>query len=137
MAVLDDPRTMRLRRRHDSPPLSAAVTIRPLDDSEADQRAIEWLAERDSGRRPDGPALVAEVEGRILAALELESREVLADPFARTDELRSLLELRAAQLRRHEPRGRARRGERRERTRARAALAGSPPGAGGRLLRIP
>jgi hypothetical protein len=137
MACLDDPQAMRLRRRHDSPPPEATVTIRPLDHSDADRRAIDELAERDSGRRPDGPALVAEVDGRLLAAISLESRAVLADPFARTDELRSLLELRAAQLRRHEARRRPRRGERRERTRARAALAGSPPGAGGKLLRIP
>jgi hypothetical protein len=136
MADLGDPRLMRLRRRHDSPPLEAAVTIRPLDDSDADRRAIDELAERDSGRRPDGPALVAEVEGRILAAISLESRQVLADPFAHTDELRSLLALRAAHFRRREARERPRR-EQGERTRARAALAGSPPGAGGRLLRIP
>jgi hypothetical protein len=137
MAVLSDPRAMRLRRTPDSPPLSAAVTIRPLGESDADLRAIDELAERDSGRRPEGPALIAEVEGRILAAISLESRQVLADPFARTDELRSLLELRAAQFRRHERRTRPRRGDQRERRRARAALAGSPPGAGGRLLRIP
>jgi hypothetical protein len=136
MRRLGDPVAMRLRRRPEAPALSAAVTIRPLDDTDADRRSLDALAERDSGRRPNGPLLIAEVEGRALAAISLTTREVLADPFNRTDELRSLLELRAAQLRRLEPR-RRRSGERRKPARARAALAGSPPGAGGRLLELP
>jgi hypothetical protein len=59
---------------------------------------------------------------------------VLADPFSRTGELRTLLELRRAQLRR---RSRPRRlPALRLRGRPRAALAASPPGAGGRLLQL-
>jgi hypothetical protein len=111
-----------------------AVTIRRLEGSLADRELLRELAERDSRPPFDGSALVAEVEGRALAAISLTTREVLADPFSRTDELRLLLELRAAQLRRLEPRRRQRR---RARDRARATLAGSPPGAGGRLLRLP
>ena len=108
------------------------VTIRRIEHTEP----LRGLAERDSRDLLAGPALVAEVDGRILAAISLSDRRVLADPFSRTDEVRSLLELRAAQLLRREAKPR-RRGERRERARARAALAGSPPGAGGRLLQLP
>jgi len=68
-------------------------------------------------------------------AIAIAGGEVLADPFSRTAELRSLLELRAAQLRRRDE-VRSRRGRAR-RQRAVAALPSSPPGAGGRLLQLP
>ena len=42
--------------------------------------------------------LGVEVEGRLLAAISIETGEVIADPFSRTSELRALLKLRAAQL---------------------------------------
>jgi hypothetical protein len=79
---------------------------------------------------------VAEVEGEALAALSVANGELVADPFSRTAELRALLELRAMQLRGRA--GRRRREGRRSRPHAaaRAALAGSPPGAGGRLLTL-
>jgi hypothetical protein len=128
---------MRFPRRHEDhdTPFAAAVTIRRLDGSEADLRALRALAERDSRSPLDGQVLVAEVEGRALAAISLATGDLLADPFSRTDELRSLLELRAAQLRRRERRAGGR-SERVHRARAHAALAGSPPGAGGRLLEL-
>jgi hypothetical protein len=65
----------------------------------ADQRALSVLAQLDSRPRPHGRALVAEVDGRIEAALAIESGRAIADPFERTAELVSLLETRAAQLR--------------------------------------
>ena len=111
---------------------SAAVTIRKARSDDA--AALAVLAERDSGRTLDGDVVVAEVEGAILAAISLENGMVLADPFSRTRELRNLLELRRAQLQRRSRPSRLpaliRRG------RPRAALAGSPPGAGGRLLQL-
>jgi hypothetical protein len=110
-----------------------SVTIRRLGHSAADREALRELAERDSGAALTEPVLVAEVDGRALAAVSLADRRVLADPFEHTDELRSLLALRAAQFHRRERRSR-RRLEFRGVGRARAALAGSPPGAGGRLL---
>jgi hypothetical protein len=113
---------------------SAAVTIRRPHEDGSDRTAITTLAERDSGEVPDGDLLVAEVEGRILAAISIAGGKVLADPFSRTRELRTLLELRRAQLRR---RSRPRRlPALRRRGRPRAALAASPPGAGGRLLHL-
>ena len=128
-----------IRRRHrgsDHDGVYAAVTIRKLSDEQADREALERLVERDSGAPLDGVVLVAEVEGALLAALSLADGRVVADPFSRTNEIRSLLELRAAQLRRrwaaprrsHTVNGRPA---------SRAALAGSPPGAGGRLLQLP
>ena len=41
---------------------------------------------------------MAEVDGRVLAALPLRDGRALADPFRRTADLVALLELRAAQL---------------------------------------
>ena len=117
-------------------PTSGAVTIRKLGDSDFDREAIARLAERDSREPLRGPALVAEVEGEVLAALSLVDGEMLADPFSRTAELGSLLELRAAQLRRRVSAPR-RGGVVVRRQRARAALAASPPGAGGKLIELP
>jgi len=112
----------------------AAVTIRRLRDDDADRRALAALAERDSARVPNGAVLVAEVEGRMLAAISIGDGHVIADPFSRTRELRTLLKLRRAQLiRRARPR---RFPALRLRGRPRAALAASPPGAGGRLLSL-
>jgi hypothetical protein len=123
-------------RSTDKNHIHAAVTIRRLGESDADRLALAMLAERDSGGRLEGPVLAAEVEGSVLAAISLSDGSVLADPFSRTAELRSLLELRAAQLRRRNRRPRAL-ASRHRRGRARAALAASPPGAGGRLLELP
>src|SRR3954452_10187981 len=76
---------------------TASVSIR-WTDSDVDGR-LAAVATRDSQRLPDGPWLVAEVEDEALAVLSLESGAFVADPFSRTVELRSLLELRAGQLR--------------------------------------
>ena len=101
------------------------VVIRRLAPD--DSSAVRRIAQLDSSRVPEGPLLGAEVEGRVLAAISLTSGESVADPFARTEELRALLELRAAQLRRRAtPR---RRLSRLSRSKPRAALAGSPSGA--------
>ena len=92
-----------------------------------DLTEVDRLAQLDSRRRPEGALLGVEIEGRLLAAISLATGESIADPFSRTGELRALLELRAAQLRRSE----SRRGRllHLPRPKARAALAGSPPGA--------
>jgi hypothetical protein len=55
--------------------------------------------------------LGAELDGALVAAISLTTGDVIADPFIRTDHIRSLLELRASQLRGQRPRfGRRRRG---------------------------
>jgi hypothetical protein len=66
--------------------------------SEPDE-AILRLAQLDSARRPSGPVLVAVVGGEPAAALPLDGGPAIADPFQRTAELVSLLELRVAQMR--------------------------------------
>jgi hypothetical protein len=111
---------------------TGAVSIRRLGPD--DRATTQRLAQVDSRRLPAEPLLGAEIEGRLLAATSLATGETVADPFSRTDELRALLELRAAQLRR-----RVREGGRPlglPRSRARLALGGSPPGAPGWLLAL-
>jgi hypothetical protein len=51
--------------------------------TEADQERIRRLAELDSGRAPQGDVLLAEVNGRLLAAIGMDGT-VVADPFERT-----------------------------------------------------
>jgi hypothetical protein len=102
------------------------LVIRPLRGD--DLTAAKRLAQLDSSPLPEGDLLGALVEGRLLAAISLASGESIADPFSRTAELRALLELRAAQLRRR-VNGRRRLRRKLPRPKPQAALAGSPPGA--------
>ena len=86
------------------------ITIRRL--AETDEAAVAHLAELDSRLRPEGDLLGAEVEDRLLVAASIESGDIVADPFARTDELRVLVEMRIAQLKGPKARGsRLRRGQ--------------------------
>jgi hypothetical protein len=73
------------------------VTVRRLDPA-TDQSALTRLAERDSAVVPAGDLIGAEVDGSLVAAIALGSRRVIADPFTRTEQIRSLLKLRAGQL---------------------------------------
>lgn len=87
-----------------------AYTVRratPDDDG-----LLAALAQLDSAPPLVGPALLAERDGRAVAALELASGRAVADPFAPSLDAVALLALRRAQLRtpaRHW-RGRRRRG---------------------------
>jgi hypothetical protein len=93
------------------------VTVRP--SRAADESGLARLAALDSARPPRGPALIAEVDSRMLAALPLGSGRPIADPFEPTAEVVALLELRKRQLRDGQS-GRASAG------RLRALLRGSP-----------
>jgi hypothetical protein len=87
----------------------AGLTIRRLDDRDAD--ALARLAALDSVPAPaDGwdRWLGVEVEGRLLAAVSLDGRGTIADPFSRTAEVTAMLELRVDQFRGRQ-RGRLRR----------------------------
>lgn len=64
----------------------------------ADRPRLRELAQLDSGDAPRGRALVAEVDGRLRAALPLGGGEPIADPFHGGFELIELLRLRAHQL---------------------------------------
>ena len=64
----------------------------------ADLSELARLAALDSATPPRGPALIAEADSRMLAALPLGSGRPIADPFEPTAEIVALLELRAEQL---------------------------------------
>ena len=63
-----------------------------------DEGALRRLAALDSVRPLKGQALVAEVEGRPVAALGIEDRRVVADPFEHTADVVELLRVRAQRL---------------------------------------
>ena len=63
-----------------------------------DSSELERLAALDSARPPTGPALVAEADSRMIAALPLGSGRPIADPFEPTAAIVALLELRATQI---------------------------------------
>ena len=80
------------------------LTLRMSAESEYPE--LQGLAERDSAVLPAGALLVAESGGRLLAAISLETEDVIADPFQRTADAVELLRRRAKQLRRsHGPAG--------------------------------
>ena len=84
------------RRRGSVDP--AAVLIRPA--KAADERAIAQLSALDERELPTGDRLIAELGGRIVAALDVRSGRAIADPFVPTSAIVELLGLRAAQVRR-------------------------------------
>jgi hypothetical protein len=65
----------------------------------SDLSELARLAALDSATPPRGPALIAEADSRMLAALPLGSGRPIADPFEPTAEIVALLELRAEQVR--------------------------------------
>ena len=72
------------------------VTVRHSRPS--DEQSLARLAVLDSARPLHGPALVAEADSRLLAALPLGSGRAIADPFEPTAELVELLQLHKEQL---------------------------------------
>ena len=73
------------------------IAIRRARDSDA--LVLHDLAEVDSAAPLRGAVLVAVVEGRIWAALELDGERVIADPFLPSAPAVQLLRLRVDQLR--------------------------------------
>jgi hypothetical protein len=86
----------RARREDDGGTPVTRVTLRYA--AAGDAQRLRHLAELDSAAAPSGPALVAEIDGRIRAALPLDGTQPIADPFHRGAELLALLRMRAAQL---------------------------------------
>jgi hypothetical protein len=74
-----------------------AVVIR--SSSDADSGRLQRLAILDSAPAPQGPMLVAERDGVLVAAVPLDGGRAIADPFEPTLGLVGLLEVRRAQLR--------------------------------------
>lgn len=71
-----------------------------------DARALERLGRLDADGRTarrlaslaDGGALIADVDGEVVAAVSLDGEQHVADPFRPTAEVSALLRLRASQL---------------------------------------
>jgi hypothetical protein len=60
-------------------PSDATLTIRTATPADADELA--YLAELDSSHVPTGNVMVAEVGGKIWAALSLDDSHAITDPF--------------------------------------------------------
>jgi hypothetical protein len=77
------------------------MTERPLTIRLArpdDTRALRRLAALDSAHTPRGHVLLAETDGKTVAAISLTTGAVTADPFQRTEHAIRLLRLRRYQL---------------------------------------
>ncbi len=86
-------------------------------------RDVARLAALDSTRPIAGRALVASVGGRAIAAVAYDGTASVADPFARTADVLTVLGERSAQLRGVAVAGELRRFRRGERSRRRAPVA--------------
>jgi hypothetical protein len=75
---------------------NTSLTIRRADA--ADSGALVRLAALDSAYPPTGDVLLAEVNGELWAAVELDSGAAIADPFRPSGDLVDLLQLRAGRL---------------------------------------
>jgi len=67
-------------------------------DRPTDEQALRQLAALDSVRPIKGRALLAEVDGRAVAAIGIDDHKVVADPFEHTAEVVELLKIRAQRL---------------------------------------
>jgi hypothetical protein len=74
--------------------LSARVVLR--SSRSGDEDGVRALAQRDSHPVPAAPLILAESDGRLLAALSLASGEAIADPFEPTAHLVAALRAHAA-----------------------------------------
>jgi hypothetical protein len=63
---------------------------------DADEAALERLAQLDSAAPLEHPILVGEIGGRVAAGLDLDSGRAIADPFVRSAHLLANLRVRAA-----------------------------------------
>ena len=77
--------------------MSEPITIR--QSTGMDRVAIEELAELDGRPAPVGETLLAEVEGKLWAAVGVEDGAAVADPFLPTADVLWLLQIRAEQER--------------------------------------
>jgi hypothetical protein len=70
--------------------MTTPITIRTSSD--ADTPMLRELAELDSARPMDGPALIAEIGDRAVAAVSLDGQRTIADPFEPTEQVVALLQ---------------------------------------------
>jgi len=67
--------------------------------TDADLERVRELAELDGKAAPEGEALLAEVDGRLVAAVGVRDGISVSDPFVLTSQVLELLQLRAEQER--------------------------------------
>jgi hypothetical protein len=77
--------------------LTPPITIRPSDASDALE--LWRLSQLDSAEPLEGPALVAEYGGQIVAAVTLDGTRAIADPFEPTLGIVNLIRTWAGELR--------------------------------------
>jgi hypothetical protein len=73
-----------------------AYVIRPARES--DEPALRRLAYLDSADALDGRILIGEIDHVPAAAISLDQQRIVADPFVRSDALRTHLRMRAASI---------------------------------------
>jgi hypothetical protein len=93
-----DLRRAAARGGHADPAATPVTRVTLRYSSAADRDGLRRLAQLDSALPPAGITLVAEVDGRLRAALPLDGSRAIADPFHRGLDLVELLRVRAAQL---------------------------------------
>ena len=74
---------------------SPDLTIRRSTHS--DRRSLERLAALDSRPLADGPYVVAEADGKLVAAVPVGGGAAIADPFTQTAGMVALLQMRATE----------------------------------------
>ena len=74
---------------------TSTIAMRVAAD-EQDDRVVRKLADLDSSRPPQGPVVVALVDGRPVAAASLVDGDVVADPFVPSADVVELLQARVA-----------------------------------------
>ena len=72
-----------------------ATTYKIRLAGDADENTLRVLAELDSAEPLEHPILIGEIDGRIAAAIDLDTRRTIADPFKHTATLLSHLRMRA------------------------------------------
>jgi hypothetical protein len=76
--------------------MSTSSTIAMRTATGSDDRIVRKLAALDSASAPQGPVVIALVDGRPVAAASLTDGRVVADPFEPTAEVVELLQARVA-----------------------------------------
>jgi hypothetical protein len=69
--------------------MTTPITFR--QGNENDAPVLRQLAELDSARPIEGPVFLAEHEGRALAAVSVDERRAIADPFQPTADVVDML----------------------------------------------
>ncbi|HET6509850.1 MAG TPA: hypothetical protein VFG42_23855 [Baekduia sp.] len=78
--------------------MTPTSTIVIQEAAAAHEAALRDLAQLDSARPLTRPALMATVDGRLVAAASLHDGRVVADPFAESEQAVRLLRLHVAEI---------------------------------------